>query len=419
MYDNIRFSIKTFSILSFEGIKYLFHRNYDSLIKNISIKLAKENMFYVKFLQAFSTNHNFLSKELIDFLLSYTDNVEFNKKQIDYGFCSSIINVNKKYPHLEIDVNELRVINSGLIAVVFKGKMKNKNVVVKVLKNNIKNEMDIAIKRIEFLINIFKYLPVFKTLNISEIFQENKTIMQEQINFISEINNIKDFGNRFKNIDDIIIPNVYDEFTNYDNNIIVMDYINGRKINQINDYEKDDYGLLLAKFGAKCILYDGIYHGDMHPGNIIFINENDKLKVGIIDFGIVGRLSREEQNCFYVFFSNLLSENFKQASQVILDMLTETSNFDIVLSDNDREKILEKLNNICEHALLTKHNFDASDILKINEVLNKHDLKLSRFFCRLELALAISDSVSQTLSHKRTYIDNLQIAMKTFCPDFL
>jgi hypothetical protein len=104
---------------------------------------------------------------------------------------------------------------------------------------------------------------------------------------------------------------------------------------------------------------------------------------------------------------------------VILDMLTETSNFDVVLSDNDREKILEKLKDICEYALLTKHNFDASDILKINEVLHKHDLQLSRFFCRLELALAISDSVSQTLSHKRTYIDNLQIAMKTFCPDFL
>jgi len=198
-----------------------------------------------------------------------------------------------------------------------------------------------------------------------------------------------------------------------------MDYISGRKINQLNDFEKDEYGLLLSNFGAKCILYDGIYHGDMHPGNIIFINENEQFKIGIVDFGIVGRLSRKEQNCVYIFFSKLLTENFKEASEVILDMLTESNKGNNVLTQNDREKIIIELEAICEHALLTRHNFDSSDISKMNKILHRHNLKLSRFFCRLELALAISDSVSQILSYKKTYMDNLKTSMGAFCSDIL
>lgn len=419
MFDNLWFLVKTLSIVTTESIKYLYHKNYYNLVKNVSIKLANENMFYVKFLQAFSTNNNFLNKDLTEFLLNYTDNVPFDKDQLDYNFYDSIIHVNNLNSSLEIDTNSLHVINSGLIAIVFKGKMNGKDIVVKVIKKNMKFKMEDSINKIEFLINIFKHLPFLKSLNISDIFQENKKIMQDQIDFKHEMNNIIDFGIRFKNIDDIIIPNVYEQFTNYDNNIIVMDYISGRKINQLNNFEKDAYGLLLSNFGAKCILYDGIYHGDMHPGNIIFINENEKLKIGIVDFGIVGRLSRNEQNSVYIFFSKLLVHNFKEASGVILDMLTESNKNNTVLTHSDREKIIIELENICEHALLIKHNFDASDISKINKLLHQYNFKLSRFFCRLELALAISDSVAQTLSHERTYMDNLKISMGAFCSDIL
>lgn len=418
--DNFLFLFKTLFILSFEGFKYLFFGDYFNLIKNICIKLSKENMFYVKFFQAISTNNNFLNKELIEFLLNYTDNVPFDKKQLDYGFYHNVGIVKRIYPNLNIDENSLKVINSGLIAVVFKGKMHDKDVIIKVIKKNIKEEMRISIRRIEFLISIFHRLPFLKPLNIVEIFSENKQIMLDQVNFINEVKNIKLFQERFKNVNNIIIPNAYEQFTYYDNNMIVMDYIDGKKINELHDDDKDEYCLQLAKFGAKCILYDGIYHGDMHPGNILFLQDNHEKKLGILDFGIVGKITREEQNSFYLFFSKLLANDFRNASVIILDMLSEPS-FDknMVLTNSDRENLINKMEKICEHALLIKRNFDASDISEINKLLYKYNLKLSRFFCRIEFSLAISDSVCQTLSKNKTYIQNFNKAIEELYPENL
>lgn len=418
--DNLLFLFNTIFILSFEGFRYLLCGNYFNFIKNVSIKLSKENMFYVKFFQAISTNNNFLNKELVEFLLNYTDNVPFESKQLDYRFYNNIGIVKRIYPHLNIDEKSLKTINSGLIAVVFKGKMLDKDIIVKVIKKNIKDEMRVSIRRIEFLINIFHKLPCLKPLNLVEIFSENKQIMLDQVNFINEGKNIELFKERFKNINNIVIPNVYKEFTYYDNNMIVMDYIDGKKINQVYDDEKDEYCLQLAKFGVKCILYDGIYHGDMHPGNILFLNDGQEKKLGIIDFGIVGRINREEQNSFYLFFSKLLANDFRSASGIILDMLSEPKcDKNTILINVDRENLLDKMEKICEHALIIKRNFDASDIYEINKILYKYNLKLSRFFCRVELSLAISDSVCQTLSKNKTYIQNFNKALEDLYPENL
>jgi predicted unusual protein kinase regulating ubiquinone biosynthesis (AarF/ABC1/UbiB family) len=417
MIDNLLFLFKTLFILSFESINYLYHKTYFKFIKNVSIKLANENLFYVKILQGISAHNNLLDKDTSDFLLEYTDNVFFNKDQIDYGFYNSINDVNKIYPELEIDKNTFNVLNSGLISVVFKGKMNDKDIIIKVIKKDIKSKMKRSIKQIDFLINILKYFPFVKYLNIHDIFHENKQIMEEQLNFISEVKNIKEFRERFKNIDNIIIPKVYEEFTNYDNNIIVMEYIKGRRINQINLHEKDEYCLQLVKFILKSLLYDGIYHSDLHPGNIIFVNDNDdNLKLGIIDFGIVGRLTKEEQNIFYLFFLNLLSDRFKDASEIILNLLSEKPDQLTISTIGDREKLINNIEKVCRNSVITKRNFEPSDIYEIDKLLYQYNMKLSRFFCKLQITLAIADSLIQRLSNNKTYIDNIRIAFELLCP---
>ena len=63
-----------------------------------------------------------------------------------------------------------------------------------------------------------------------------------------------------KNIGYAVIPHVYEEFTKQNNDIIVMECLEGMKLQDISDEDKDEFSYLLAKFGAKCILYDRLYH---------------------------------------------------------------------------------------------------------------------------------------------------------------
>ena len=52
-------------------------------------------------------------------------------------------------------------------------------------------------------------------------------------------------------------------------------------------------------------------------------------------------------------------------------------------------------------------------MVKIQEqLLNKYDLSLARNFCKIELALAIANSVSAKLVYKTSYIKNVKSILK-------
>ena len=57
-----------------------------------------------------------------------------------------------------------------------------------------------------------------------------------------------------------------------------MDYIKGDRLVDILPEDKEIYCEILAKFSIKCIFFDGVYHGDMHQGNLIFLkNEGSEI----------------------------------------------------------------------------------------------------------------------------------------------
>ena len=125
-------------------------------------------------------------------------------------------------------------------------------------------------KDFEYIINDISKYETCKHLQLKEIFNENKQLMLLQTDFVQEAKNIDIIYNANKNIDYIVIPELYENYTHEDNDIIVMKYVDGQTLNNIKNIDKDKYSYLLAKFGIKCIMYDRVYHGDLHKGNILF-----------------------------------------------------------------------------------------------------------------------------------------------------
>jgi hypothetical protein len=52
----------------------------------------------------------------------------------------------------------------------------------------------------------------------------------------------------------------------------------------------------------------------------------------------------------------------------------------------------------------------GEEIVLINRVLKKQNLQFSRFFCRVELAIAISENVCNSLASNSCYIEQLSSA---------
>ena len=211
---------------------------------------------------------NILYENEKEYLLKYIDNVPYKSEEVDYDLLDLI---QSKY---NIRLEESQPINSGIIAVVFKGIDGNANdskVVIKILKNNIEKKLNAVFNEIEFLTSIFCYIPIINNINLYKLFLDNKESLFNQINFVKEVTNIEIFKFKNQNLPEYRIPYVYKNITNDYNNVIVMENIKGLTINDIKDFDlkvKDEFGKLYIKFGFISILYNSTIHNDLHAGNV-------------------------------------------------------------------------------------------------------------------------------------------------------
>ena len=416
-------------ILTTETLQHKLGRTeYNDYIKQLASRLSRENVFYVKFFQAVCTIKSpLLTDELSSFLTSFTDNVPYFSSEIDFDSLELLINefsVSIKRPFIPI--------KSGTISLIFEGTMHDKPVIIKCKRIGIDDKIQNAIFHMNHLISTSKFIPHIKNLNVHEIYSENKQSVIDQLSFENEVQNIELFYSKWNKpgLDYIKIPKVYSEITRKIPNVIVMERIFGKTITQIDADDKDKYALLLAKFNFKSVFYDAIYHGDFHPGNVFFLKE-DKVKLvhsdsdsdddsddddddgtpytyklGIIDFGIIGKLTRELQNVIHNLFYNLYEKNHVGVANCMVDNLIEPKN---ILTLEIKKELVEILSSYSEmHFGKDNYKFlDAEDMIVINKILCKYGVQFSKEFCKVELSFAISDSVCKLLSNKTTYIDQL------------
>jgi predicted unusual protein kinase regulating ubiquinone biosynthesis (AarF/ABC1/UbiB family) len=410
--------------------------NYNNIVIRFTKELTEKNIFFTKIFQGISNNANnkLMNKELFNYFISYTDNVKYDENEIDYRGLFELTSIAKsKGDELVIHGSEkCEPIKSGVIAVVYKATLNGKQVIIKYRRKNIVEKFEKSMSELELLANITKKLPYLCNLNICDIFEENREIMMEQLDFANEVGNIQVFYEKFKDVKDICIPRVHSYFTEANSNAIVMEYIEGTRLENVCKDDRDNYSKILSKFNIKSIFYDSLYHADLHSGNIIFMkekvpqSEEHILKIGIIDYGIIGKLTREEQNIFFNFFKILVSRNYEKLAKYIVTYISEplekgekgekgekhdklNENRESVKND----KVIKDVYDVCYNTLSVKQIFfGAEEIYEINKILKTQNLTFSKFFCRIELAIAISENVCNSLCNDKTYIEQLMSAFK-------
>jgi predicted unusual protein kinase regulating ubiquinone biosynthesis (AarF/ABC1/UbiB family) len=400
--------------------------DYNAMIKNIASKMSHKNIFFTKIFQAFANNNNLFDKDLFHHFITYTDNVTYNTNEIDYNGLYDLINIARKNND-ELSIESEIPIKSGNIALVYNGKLNGKNVIIKYRRKNITEKFNKSMSEIELLVNISGKIPYLRDLNISDLFEENREIMTNQLNFLNEVKNINIFREKFKDVHTICVPEVYSYFTDENPCAIIMEKIEGNRIENILNEDKHEYSKILSRFNLKCVFYDAIYHADLHSGNVIFMkeyhtfkDENNNmttepvLKIGIIDYGIIGTMTREEQNVFFTFFKILVSKDHKELSVFITESLSEKIDKSLLdISEGDKNILVNKISTICCAVLESDSKFfGGEEIYEINKILKTQNLQFSKFFCRVELAIAISENVCNSLATNSSYIEQMMIAFK-------
>lgn len=271
------------------GFGYIF----DS--KNIEDKKSPKNLrrafedlgpTFIKIGQILSTRLDLLPKEYIEELSKLQNSAPEENFE-----CMKLVLENSLNAPIEKVLKSINPspIASASVAQVYDGILNDgKNVVIKIQRPDIykKIQLDIAI-----LFRIFKFTKV-KTALIDpiEALKEIGEVTKEELNFISEAENIKKFREYNKNVVPVYAPYVIDELLS--DKVLVLEKIDGFKINAIemlleNGYDNKDIAKKLALSYCKQVFEDGFFHGDPHPGNILISGT----KICFIDFGIVGQLT--------------------------------------------------------------------------------------------------------------------------------
>jgi len=321
-YINAAFFIsKLFYVSAIEISIYLYFNDYVSFIHRITDKLASMNILYVKIFQAFALNHHFIDDSLNNYLLKFTDNAPWTLEDIDYETLCGICNdYNIHFP----DGFE-KPMNSGMISLVYKGQLldqNNSSVIIKLKRMNIRQKLETATEELLYLVYILSFIPFFKKYDIDRLVRQNIELIRQQVRFDIEIKNMRQMKENCLNFKYVKIPEVYE--CSYPN-AIIMEYIQGITIASVKETDYESYAKQLLKFGTVTILMHGFAHGDLHAGNILFIQDEEeenpkyKYKIGILDFGIMYEIDDIFRNLLYEIMDELTTMDSILLAEKMLD----------------------------------------------------------------------------------------------------
>jgi predicted unusual protein kinase regulating ubiquinone biosynthesis (AarF/ABC1/UbiB family) len=371
------FTFQVFTIFLRELILYYIFDNYPVFIINITNNLAKINILYIKIFQAFALNNKITDEILNKQLVKFTDKSPWTLSDINIDILDRLVldeNIildgnNILDGNIILDRNIILdgnnildeniildgnndYIHSGMISLVYKGTYKNKKIVIKMKRTNIQENLMTAINNLIFFIQFVSFFyPSFNTFieqyKVKDLIERNKNMIMEQVDFKKEVENMIKMKESCKGMKYIKIPQVYPYFTEKYQDVIIMECMDGIKIQDILEEDYDSFANILLKFGFITSLVHGFAHGDLHPGNILFIkdcniDEKCRYKLGILDFGIMYQINDYYKNIVLEITCDLFTSPVEKTAIKILETGLIIQPLSVIekLSDVQRQKIL-------------------------------------------------------------------------------
>jgi predicted unusual protein kinase regulating ubiquinone biosynthesis (AarF/ABC1/UbiB family) len=413
---NVFFLIQASIIVFLECICYLYYRNFDYFVDRLTSNLININILYVKMFQAIAFNNGFINDALNNKMVRYTDDVPWNESEIDLDTLLHVQDEFNVYIDTTSTHGRIIPVNSGMISLVFHAYSRDcQNLIVKIKRRNIEGTINESIERLVFFVYFLSFIPLVSRYRISEIIESNLNLIRQQLNFNDEVSNMCRMKENCINLGYIQIPEVERNITVKYPNVIVMERLYGAKIGEVDDAKDQlEFAKHVVRFGAVTTIIHGLTHGDLHPGNILFIKDNKDAtyqhKIGIIDFGIVYEIDEAFQEKMVDLYSNLFIRTHEEVASSILysgclepiDIITQLPK---VHSDNLIRIMSGVLDKVMNHS--AANEFEVCGVLiQIDRYLRSNNLfklgiRPSNNFVKAQLALAMSQGVTLTLCKEK------------------
>jgi ubiquinone biosynthesis protein len=210
---------------------------------------------------------------------------------------------------------------AGSIAQVHRARLQDGTaVVLKVRRPGIESVIDADLRLLRHLAELVeREWPALQRYRPRALVRQFAKSLHRELDLRTECRNAERIAANLSANENIVVPAIYWQWATQRLNVqLYVDGIPGRELAAVDEAGLDRR--ILARRGANAVLQmvlaDGFFHADPHPGNVFYLPGN---RLAFIDFGMVGRLSRERRDQLADLLYSLAQRNPEHAAELLVD----------------------------------------------------------------------------------------------------
>jgi ubiquinone biosynthesis protein len=376
----------------------LFHKKseFEEIPTAQRLRMALEELgpTFVKLGQMLSTRPDILPQPFIKELEKLQNQVA----PISSNVVREIIESELKKPIDEIfDTFEDKPLAAASLAQVHRGTMQGNQVAIKVQRPGITQLIEIDLDIMHNLaVLIERYFKGTYSLNPVGVVREFGENLRKELDFRTEANHMRLFARNFEGTSWIHVPRVIPENC-CTQKVLIMEYIDGISINDLDRLHKEGYDLkLLAQRGAdvsfRSALEFGFFHADPHPGNYLVMPGNT---ICLLDYGMMGTLSGRDRENLGKFMYFISENDEKRTSRALLSMVETEENLDAEELEVDVSKIIHEFG----HSSVSDIHL-GNIFFRLYKLLDRHHARFPTHMVWLFKSIATLEDSTQKMHSK-------------------
>lgn len=298
---------------------------------------------------------------------------------------------------------EEKPLGSASIAQVHRAILTNgQRVVVKVQRPGLVQVINDDLNVLYFIAELIeRYIPETQAFNPIGMIDEYFKTLELETNFVVEANNIRKFRENFKKENHVKIPEVH--FDLVTERVLVMEELQGIRLSQDGALNQpntapDEVIKRGLKTYLKMVFIDGFFHGDLHPGNFFVFPDS---QIGLIDFGVVGRLNSKTQSAIVNMLIALSKEDYVRLAYEYVDIAPFSESVNLDLFARELQSLISPY-----YGLTMKHMNIGKILMSSSGIAARHGLSLPTELMMFFKSIVSIEGLGQKIASDFDFLQN-------------
>jgi ubiquinone biosynthesis protein len=146
-------------------------------------------------------------------------------------------------------------------------------------------------------------------IDVNELVDEFARFIRQELDYKLEARHAETFRRNFEGHDDVVVPKVYWDYSGV--RMLTLQYLEGVQLADLDSAatplgERRELAYRVTRAWMEMIFRHGFFHGDPHPANVLVLRDG---RIGLVDFGLVGKLTDEDMARLTALFVDAATEN--------------------------------------------------------------------------------------------------------------